>query len=89
MDGSAIGQTDSHRVAASELRAFVERIERLRAEIADLKDMEKEVFAELVARLSQAARAHHSQGTRDRPGQAGGRICRFGDVPRGLDQWLN
>ena len=50
MDGSAIEQTESHRVAGSELRAFVERIERLRAEIADLKDMEKEVFAELSGR---------------------------------------
>ena len=50
MDGSAIEQTDSHRVAASELRAFVERIERLRAEIADLKEAEKEVFAELSGR---------------------------------------
>ena len=50
MDGSAIEQIESHRVAASELRAFVERIERLRAEIADLKDMEKEVFAELSGR---------------------------------------
>jgi len=50
MDGSAIEQTDSHRVAASELRAFVERIERLRAEIADIKEVEKEVFAELSGR---------------------------------------
>ena len=47
MDGSAIEQTDSHRVAASELRAFVERIERIDAEIADLKDVRKDVFAEL------------------------------------------
>lgn len=50
MDGSQIDQADSHRVAASELRQFIERIERLRSEIADLKEAEKEVFAELKGR---------------------------------------
>tara|TARA_R110002020_G_scaffold95937_9_gene230103 strand:+ start:47309 stop:47572 length:264 start_codon:yes stop_codon:yes gene_type:complete len=50
MDGSQIDQADSHRVAASELRQFIERIERLRSEMADLKEAEKEVFAELKGR---------------------------------------
>ena len=45
MDGSNIAA-----VSAAELRAFVERIERLRAEQADLKEAEKEVFAELSGR---------------------------------------
>jgi len=50
MDGSQIEQPDSQRVAASELRAFVERIERVRADIADLKSVENEIFAELKGR---------------------------------------
>ena len=45
MDGSNI-----EAVTAAELRAFIERIERLRAEQADIKDQEKEVFAEVKAR---------------------------------------
>ncbi len=45
MDGSSI-----EAVTAAELRAFVERIERLRAEQADIKEQEKEVFAELAGR---------------------------------------
>jgi uncharacterized protein (UPF0335 family) len=47
MDGSNPSQFE--RVSADELRSFVERIERLRAEIADIKDLEKEVFAEAKA----------------------------------------
>jgi len=50
MDSSPIDQADSQRVAASELRQFVERIERLRSEQADIKEQEKEVFAELKSR---------------------------------------
>ncbi|MFG6535770.1 DUF2312 domain-containing protein [Sulfitobacter sp. CS16] len=50
MDNSPIDQSDSQRVAASELRQFVERIERLRSEQADIKEQEKEVFAELKSR---------------------------------------
>jgi uncharacterized protein (UPF0335 family) len=50
MDNSPIDQADSQRVAASELRQFVERIERLRSEQADIKEQEKEVFAELKSR---------------------------------------
>lgn len=50
MDGSNIEQDAAQRVAASELRQFIERIERLRAEAAGVKDQEKEVFAELKAR---------------------------------------
>ena len=41
---------DGSNIAAAELRAFVERIERLRAEQADLKEAEKEVFSELAGR---------------------------------------
>ncbi len=37
-------------VAASELRAFVERIERLEAEKKDIADAQKEVFAEAKGR---------------------------------------
>lgn len=45
----ASGQTttdQSYRCHAGELRAFVERIERLNAEKKDLADVQKEVFAE-------------------------------------------
>lgn len=46
MDGSE----HAYRVAADELRQFIERIEQLRREQADLKALEKEVFAEAKAR---------------------------------------
>ena len=46
MDGSQM----QYEVTAAELRAFVERIEKLRAEQADLKALEKEVFAEMKGR---------------------------------------
>ena len=46
MDGSQM----RYEVTAQELRAFVERIEQLRAEQADLKADEKEVFAEMKGR---------------------------------------
>jgi len=50
-DAQGFGQTSaagegSYRVAASELRAFVERIERLDAEKKDLAEQQKEVMAE-------------------------------------------
>ena len=45
MDGSNI-----EAVTGAELRAFVERIEQLRAEQADIKAAEKEVFAEMKGR---------------------------------------
>ena len=46
MDGS-----DTHyAVSSAELRSFVERIEQLRSEQADIKEQEKEVFAELKGR---------------------------------------
>lgn len=38
------------RVAAGELRAFIERIERLDAEKKDIADQQKEVFAEAKGR---------------------------------------
>ncbi len=45
MDGSNI-----EAVTAAELRAFIERIEQLRKEQADIKEIEKEVFAEMKGR---------------------------------------
>ena len=52
MDGSRMndGASDSYRAASCELRQYVERIERLRTEQKDIKEQEKEVFAELKAR---------------------------------------
>lgn len=40
----------SYRVAAGELRAFVERFERLEAEKKDIADQQKEVMAEAKGR---------------------------------------
>ena len=40
----------SFRVAADELRSFIERIERLEAEKKDIADQQKEVMAEARAR---------------------------------------
>lgn len=45
MDGSNV-----QAVAGAELLAFIERIERLRAEQAEIKAQEKEVFEELAGR---------------------------------------
>lgn len=45
-----MGGSNVEAVSGAELRAFVERIEQLRKEQADLKDAEKEVFAELKGR---------------------------------------
>jgi uncharacterized protein (UPF0335 family) len=42
----AEGPVDRHRVAAAELRAFIERYERLEAEKRDIADQAKEVLAE-------------------------------------------
>ena len=39
-----------YRVAADELRSFIERIERLDAEKKDIADMQKEVMAEAKSR---------------------------------------
>ncbi len=45
------GQTDNtYRVTSAELRAFVERIERLDAEKKDISDQQKEVMAEAKSR---------------------------------------
>lgn len=46
MDGS----TDSYRVTADELRQFIERVERLEQERAELADQVKEFFAEAKGR---------------------------------------
>ena len=50
MDGSNFQHTPTTGVTADELRAFIERIERLNAEMADLKEASKEVFAEIKGR---------------------------------------
>lgn len=44
------GTDHNYQIVADDLRAGIERIEQLRSEIADLKDQEKEVFAEYKAR---------------------------------------
>lgn len=43
-------QDSSYRVTAGELRAFIERYERIEAELKDLKDQQKEVMAEAKSR---------------------------------------
>ena len=43
-------QESSYRVAADELRSFVERYERLEAEKKDIADQQKEVMAEAKGR---------------------------------------
>ncbi len=47
--------TDSYRVTAGELRQFVERLERLDTEKADIADQSKEVLAEAKGRGYQTA----------------------------------
>ena len=42
--------TETHRVAADELRTFVERVERLDAEKSDIADQTKEVMSEAKGR---------------------------------------
>ena len=51
-DASVIeeSQPDSYRVTAGELRAFVERFERLEQEKKDIMDAQKEVMAEAKGR---------------------------------------
>lgn len=41
---------DSYRIAADELRQFIERYEHLEAEKKDIADQQKEVMAEVKAR---------------------------------------
>jgi uncharacterized protein (UPF0335 family) len=48
MDGSQMDT--AYSISASELRSFIERVEKLRAEQADLKELEREVFAEAKGR---------------------------------------
>ena len=50
MDVSDDAKPDSYRVTAGELRAFVERFERLEAEKKDIADQQKEVMAEAKGR---------------------------------------
>ena len=44
------GPADSHRVAAAELRQFIERFERLDAEKQDIAEQQREVMAEAKGR---------------------------------------
>lgn len=50
MDGSSMSTTDSQRVVGEELRQFVERVERIRAEKKELAEAEKEIMAEAKGR---------------------------------------
>jgi uncharacterized protein (UPF0335 family) len=50
MDGSKIITAGAVSIQGDELRQFIERIEQVRSEMADLKAVEKEVFAELAGR---------------------------------------
>ena len=52
MESEEIGQGGeaNYRVAAGELRQFIERFERLEAEKKDIADQQKEVLAEAKAR---------------------------------------
>jgi uncharacterized protein (UPF0335 family) len=43
-------RTDSYRITADELRQFIERYERLEAEVKDLKDNQKEIMVEAKGR---------------------------------------
>ena len=55
MDGNHMKETDADRavkdraysVVAAELRSFIERVERLRFQVIDIKVLEKEVFTEI------------------------------------------
>ena len=42
--------TDTHRVSDAELRAFIERIERLEVEAKETSDVKKDVYAEAKGR---------------------------------------
>ena len=44
------GPSETHRVAAAELRQFIERFERLEQEKKDIADQQKEVMAEAKGR---------------------------------------
>jgi len=50
MDDEAQSASETYRVTAGELRAFVERFERLEAEKKDVADQQKEVMAEAKGR---------------------------------------
>jgi uncharacterized protein (UPF0335 family) len=45
-----VTEPGSYRVAADELRSFIERVERLDAEKKDIADQQKEVMAEAKSR---------------------------------------
>lgn len=49
-DIAGVGHNSQYDVTADELRQFIERVEQLASEIADIKEQEKEVFAEAKAR---------------------------------------
>lgn len=59
--------TDTCRVAAGELRAFIERFERLDAEKKDIAEQQKEVMAEAKARGYDAATLRRIIAMRKKP----------------------
>jgi len=50
MDGTKINTDAAYSITADELLAFIERVELERAEQAESKDREKEIFAEIKSR---------------------------------------
>lgn len=50
MDVTDDAPSETYRVTAAELRAFIERFERLEAEKKDIADQQKEVMAEAKGR---------------------------------------
>lgn len=58
----------AYRVTANELRQFIERIERVGAEIKDLQDQQKEIYAEAKGRgyLIMAIRKIVAERKRDK-----------------------
>lgn len=48
--GDYMMNDDAYHVTADELRSFIERYERLEAEVKDIKDSQKEVMAEAKGR---------------------------------------
>jgi len=50
MDGTKINTDAAYSITADELLAFIERVELERAEQAESKEREKEIFAEIKSR---------------------------------------
>jgi uncharacterized protein (UPF0335 family) len=50
MDGTKINTDAAYSITGDELRAFIERVELQRAEQAESKEREREIFAEIKSR---------------------------------------